>query len=123
MSAVLTEVTMPKDKDAVDVEPMNEEAAEEEEEEEEYVVEKILDSRIKNGKKEFFLKWKGYNESENTWEPSENLDCPELINEFEEKAKKASEEKKRKKKEESAGDETAGKKKKKVVEVSSSVRQ
>jgi RNase H-like domain found in reverse transcriptase/Reverse transcriptase (RNA-dependent DNA polymerase)/Integrase zinc binding domain/Chromo (CHRromatin Organisation MOdifier) domain/gag-polyprotein putative aspartyl protease len=50
---------------------------------EEYEVEKILDTRTSTrGQQEYLIKWKGYEGTENSWEPTENLNCPDLLNEF-----------------------------------------
>nr|XP_046271753.1 chromobox protein homolog 1a [Scatophagus argus] len=75
-------------------EPAPAAGAEEEEEEEEYVVEKVLDRRVVKGKVEFLLKWKGFSDEDNTWEPEENLDCPDLIAEYMQKHKEKEEKKK-----------------------------
>ena len=44
-------------------------------EEELYQVEKIVGAKTQNGEKLFLVKWHGYPESENSWEPKENLDA------------------------------------------------
>lgn len=53
-----------------------------------FVVESIVDKIVSaEGKVHYLLKWKGYPHSENTWEPEEFLNCPELMEKFEKKRK------------------------------------
>ncbi|KFD52162.1 chromo' (CHRromatin Organization MOdifier) domain protein [Trichuris suis] len=51
----------------------------------EFTVERIVDRRIVDGRLEYLLKWDGYSEDENSWEPMENLHCFEMIELFERK--------------------------------------
>ena len=56
------------------------------EEEEEYVIEKILDKKVKKAqdvkpKVYYLIKWKDFGDEHNTWEPKSNLN-PEIIQEF-----------------------------------------
>ena len=55
-----------------------------ESEDNEFVVEKIVDkSQGQNGRVKYLIKWKGFDASDNTWEPIENLYCTDLIEAFE----------------------------------------
>ena len=39
-----------------------------------HMVEKILDKRVApNGSEEYLIKWQGYSDAHNTWEPEENV--------------------------------------------------
>lgn len=71
--------------------------------EEEYSVEKILEKRLHHGKVEYLIKWEGYPDSENTWEPQANLDCPDIIKAFEDAAKSKKDDNKKRKRESEAG--------------------
>ncbi|KRT78627.1 hypothetical protein AMK59_7866, partial [Oryctes borbonicus] len=80
---------------------------------EEYTVEKIIDKRYDaKGNIEYLLKWIGYDDKDNTWEPVDNLDCPNLIATFE--AERAKQEKEQSKKRKSAGTPSLESKKKKT---------
>ena len=50
---------------------------------EEFEVEKIVAKRRNSRRVEYLVKWLGYEDSESTWEPTANLNCPELVKEFE----------------------------------------
>jgi len=55
----------------------------------EWVVEEVVDKRVRHGKTEYFLKWKNWPSSTNTWEPMEHLEnCPELVEKFEAKVRR-----------------------------------
>ena len=52
--------------------------------EEEWEVEQILAKRIRKGKPQYLVHWKGYPSSENTWEPVANIqNAKELVEGFE----------------------------------------
>ena len=46
-------------------------------------VERVLRHRIaKNGSTEYLIKWHGYPDSDNSWEPSSGVNAPDAINEY-----------------------------------------
>jgi hypothetical protein len=48
----------------------------------EYEVEEILAKRYRKGQTEYHVRWKGYEEDDDTWEPTANLHCPEIVKRF-----------------------------------------
>lgn len=59
-----------------------------EEEDVNYEVERIIKKRIRNGRAEYFVKWKNFDERHNRWLPEESMDCDSLLMKFEEAEKK-----------------------------------
>lgn len=49
---------------------------------------------------EYLLKWRNYTDSDNTWEPVEHLECPEMIKAFEDERKKREKEDERRNRDE-----------------------
>ena len=58
-----------------------------EEDEGHYEVYRILEVKFVkvSGKREFLIRWKGHGPEDDSWEPEDNLDCPNLIDRFIEK--------------------------------------
>jgi hypothetical protein len=55
-------------------------------EDDEFEVERIIRRRLSSrGQPEYLVKWAGYPNSENTWQPAETMNCDRLITEFESK--------------------------------------
>lgn len=46
-------------------------------------VEKIVGKRLNDSVVEYRVKWAGFDESDNTWEPISNLDCLDLVRQYE----------------------------------------
>jgi hypothetical protein len=47
-----------------------------------YVVEDVLKHRGPEGAREYFVKWKGYPSSENTWEPQGNFEDVKVLSDY-----------------------------------------
>jgi len=62
---------------------MEEERRKREEDEGHYEVGRITEVKFrKDGSREFLIRWKGHGPDVDSWEPEENLDCPEKIEKF-----------------------------------------
>lgn len=59
--------------------------------EENFEVEEIVNHRFRKGKIQYLIRWKNYTSDDDTWEPKENLECPEKIEAYNKKAKVAEE--------------------------------
>lgn len=81
---------------------------------EEYEVEKIVGEKIEYGARYFLVKWKGWPESDNTWEIEKSVDCYEMIEKFRDSCRSAGKSNKR-----AAGTKTKGSKAKKARKVAS----
>ncbi|XP_044761418.1 probable chromo domain-containing protein LHP1 [Coccinella septempunctata] len=54
-------------------------------EEEEYEVESVVDEKTIKGIRYYLIRWKGYGEESDTWEPASTLNCPEALQEYRKK--------------------------------------
>lgn len=52
------------------------------EEDEDWEVEQILDHAVEEGTDYYLIKWKNWSHAHNSWEPKDNLECADLLEEF-----------------------------------------
>ena len=50
-----------------------------------FTVEKIVTHRVGMGGLEYFVKWKGYSQKYNSWEPEENMMCKGILLKYQKK--------------------------------------
>ena len=55
--------------------------------EKEYEIESIIDSRVDDGNRLYRVRWKGYDETQDTWEPLGHFKKVSLIRDFHKKNK------------------------------------
>lgn len=53
-----------------------------------FAAERIIKKRMKSRKTEYLVKWKGWSQRHNTWEPEENILDQRLIDSFERQQRK-----------------------------------
>lgn len=58
-----------------------------------FEVDRILNKKVVKGKVKYFIKWEGYPDDQNTWEPESNVLDRKLITEFENRRSKNSKKK------------------------------
>ncbi|KAK4748054.1 hypothetical protein SAY87_014640 [Trapa incisa] len=85
-----------------------------------YEIEAVRRKRIRKGKVQYLIKWRGWPETANTWEPLENLmSCSDVIDAFEERARSGKQKSYRKRKRKSGITHTQPRKKQNIQEQSS----
>ncbi|KAJ3161731.1 Chromobox protein 1 [Geranomyces michiganensis] len=71
---------MPAEQSAEDAKGSDDEGEEGEEDgEPEWEVEAIVGARKYRGVQQYHIKWKGFDDEDNTWEPLRNINCPDLV--------------------------------------------
>lgn len=63
-----------------------------------FQVEKIVDEKVVNGVRQYLIRWKGYDAKDDTWEPEDTLNCPDLIKKFKKSSKREKSDKNEKEK-------------------------